>query len=68
MMTHIFKASIKGLKMTQSDSKFNHFNQQGVAHMIDVGVKDFTKSVVPQKWHILMEAETSKPSLFCIFK
>lgn len=68
MMTHIFKASIRDLKMTQSDSKLNYFNQQGIAHMVDVDAKYFKKNVLSQKLHIFMEAETSTPLLFCIFK
>jgi len=54
--------------MTQSDSKLNYFNQQGIAHMVDVDAKYFKKNVLSQKLHIFMEAETSTPLLFCIFK
>ena len=44
--------------MTQSNNKLTHFNQQGVAHMVDVGAKDITKRVAVTEGRILMETET----------
>lgn len=43
--------------MTESN-KLTHFNQQGDAHMVDVGSKAITKRVAVTEGRILMEAAT----------
>ena len=45
-------------RMTKPDNKLTHFNQQGDAHMVDVGSKAITKRVAVTEGRILMEAET----------
>ncbi len=44
--------------MTQSNNKLTHFNQQGEAHMVDVGSKDITKRVAVTEGRIMMQTET----------
>lgn len=44
--------------MPKLDNKLTHFNQQGDAHMVDVGTKDITKRVAIAEGRILMQAET----------
>ena len=31
--------------MSHSDNQLTHFNQQGEAHMVDIGNKDITKRI-----------------------
>jgi len=40
--------------MSQSDNSLTHFNQQGEAHMVDVGGKDITKRIAVTEGRILM--------------
>jgi len=42
----------------QAQSKLNHFNQSGNAHMVDVGNKDITKRRAVATGSIQMKAET----------
>lgn len=44
--------------MTTSNDQLTHFNQNGEAHMVDVGDKDITKRVAVTEGRILMNAET----------
>ncbi len=48
--------------MSEPDNETNntltHFNQQGEAHMVDIGSKDITKRVAVTEGRILMKAET----------
>lgn len=44
--------------MPKPDNKLTHFNQQGDAHMVDVGNKDITKRVAVTEGRILMEPDT----------
>ena len=44
--------------MPKSDNKLTHFNQQGDAHMVDVGAKNVTKRIAVTEGRILMEKET----------
>jgi cyclic pyranopterin phosphate synthase len=44
--------------MNQQDSKLTHFNQQGEAHMVDIGSKNITKRIAVTEGRILMKAET----------
>jgi len=46
--------------MAQSDTKLTHFNQQGDAHMVDVGNKDVTKRVAVTEGLISMKPTTLK--------
>ncbi|WP_456375572.1 cyclic pyranopterin monophosphate synthase MoaC [Thiolapillus sp.] len=41
-------------------SKLTHFDEQGQAHMVDVGAKDFTHRVAVTSGHITMEPDTLK--------
>ncbi len=40
--------------MSQSDNSLTHFNQQGEAHMVDVGAKDISKRVAVTEGRIVM--------------
>ncbi len=40
--------------MNQSDNSLTHFNQQGEAHMVDVGAKDISKRVAVTEGRIVM--------------
>ncbi len=44
--------------MTQEDEQLTHFNQQGEAHMVDIGNKKITKRVAVTEGRILMKDET----------
>lgn len=44
--------------MANSDNTLTHFNQDGKAHMVDVGAKDITKRVAITEGRILMETTT----------
>ena len=44
--------------MANSDNTLTHFNQDGKAHMVDVGAKDITKRVAVTEGRILMETAT----------
>lgn len=44
--------------MTHSKNTLTHFNDQGKAHMVDVGNKDITKRVAITEGYILMNEET----------
>jgi len=46
--------------MTDTNNGLTHFNQQGEAHMVDVGSKAMTKRVAVTEGRILMQAETLK--------
>ncbi|KAG1707697.1 Cyclic pyranopterin monophosphate synthase [Nymphon striatum] len=46
------------IKMSKSNDQLTHFNQQGEAHMVDVGDKDITKRIAVTEGSILMQAET----------
>ncbi len=41
-------------------SKLTHFDEQGQAHMVDVGAKDHTHRIAVTSGHISMEADTLK--------
>jgi len=41
-------------------SKLTHFDEQGQAHMVDVGAKDYTHRIAITSGHIRMEPETLK--------
>ena len=41
-----------------SENKLTHFNQQGEAHMVDIGNKDITKRIAVTEGRILMKAQT----------
>ena len=44
--------------MSTNDNPLTHFNQQGEAHMVDIGSKDITKRVAVTEGRILMKEET----------
>ena len=44
--------------MSHSDNQLTHFNQQGEAHMVDIGNKDITKRIAVTEGRILMKPET----------
>lgn len=44
--------------MDNANNKLTHFNQQGDAHMVDVGSKKPTKRIAITEGRILMQAET----------
>ena len=44
--------------MSHSDKHLTHFNQQGEAHMVDIGNKDITKRIAVTEGRILMKEET----------
>jgi len=44
--------------MTEENNGLTHFNQQGEAHMVDVGSKAITKRVAVTEGRILMRQET----------
>ena len=44
--------------MTDSNEQLTHFNQQGDAHMVDVGNKDITKRIAVTEGRIMMKADT----------
>ncbi len=44
--------------MTHSKNTLTHFNDQGKAHMVDVGNKDITRRVAITEGYILMNEET----------
>ena len=44
--------------MTKTDNGLTHFNQQGKAHMVDVGDKKVTKRVAVTEGRILMQPKT----------
>ena len=44
--------------MNHSDNQLTHFNQQGEAHMVDIGNKDITKRIAITEGSILMKPET----------
>ncbi len=44
--------------MSRSDNQLTHFNQQGEAHMVDIGNKDITKRIAVTEGRILMKPET----------
>ena len=46
------------VKMTETNNGLTHFNQQGDAHMVDVGSKAITKRVAVTEGRILMHSET----------
>ena len=46
--------------MSQQDSQLTHFNQQGEAHMVNVGDKKITKRIAVTEGEILMKPETLK--------
>lgn len=41
-----------------NDDKLTHFNQQGEAHMVDIGDKDITKRIAVTEGRILMKTDT----------
>jgi len=41
-------------------SKLTHFDEQGQAHMVDVGAKDYTHRIAVTSGHITMERDTLK--------
>ncbi|MEH6455663.1 MAG: cyclic pyranopterin monophosphate synthase MoaC [Cocleimonas sp.] len=44
--------------MNKDDNQLTHFNQQGEAHMVDIGAKEITKRVAVTEGRILMKDET----------
>jgi len=44
--------------MSESENTLTHFNQQGEAHMVDIGNKDITKRIAVTEGRILMKAKT----------
>ena len=44
--------------MTETNNGLTHFNQQGDAHMVDVGSKAITKRIAVTEGRILMQPET----------
>ena len=46
--------------MTTDNDQLSHFNQQGEAHMVDIGGKDITSRVAITEGRILMKEETLK--------
>lgn len=44
--------------MNQDDTQLTHFNQQGEAHMVDIGNKSITNRIAITEGRILMKGET----------
>ncbi len=44
--------------MNQDDNQLTHFNQQGEAHMVNIGSKEITKRIAVTEGRILMKDET----------
>ena len=44
--------------MNQDDNQLTHFNQQGEAHMVDIGSKEITKRIAITEGRISMNNET----------
>ena len=44
--------------MDQDNDQLTHFNQQGEAHMVDIGAKEISKRIAVTEGRILMKEET----------